>query len=291
MLYHNVIYALEANLSTAGSQLTDQTARAKAMQLLLQIGNGHGDPDVQLRDRWILNAHPDEYYLQDVRAVVATVSMRDPHATCVLFGAAYVLPTRTEYTVITARHSDPLKGHESFHPVGPLAHCDAAYTFKEPRLWKYVPGTRWGTRHAITTPEVHPGHRTWPTARETMLGISPFFVHLKLHDFGGPSAFHVAANSDHVQQDSVARKRKRQVLRGHDWMIAFNGSGFATGISPHRLHGSLKVDPSRSALDTVLQYYELSGRPATPLSSEIRRRCNKQVPRCSVPWAPTARFT
>jgi hypothetical protein len=281
--FPNVAYATEANLSSM--KLTDQTARALAMQLLLRPSGGSAD--AQLSGRWILNCHPDEFYLMDPRALAATVAVRDSRATCVLFGAAYVMPTRAEYEAIVAQHSDPRSGHELFHPIGALNVCDAEYKFKEPRLWRYVSGTRWGTRHSITTPETHPGHRTWPTAREVKLGISPFFVHFKLHSFGpndliikdGPQANGALGGSP-----SATRRRTQT-----PW-IAFNNSGFATGIAPHRTHGRLRIDPSRSARDTVLAYYELSGRPQTTLRTELRRRCARQVPRCSVPWTAGARF-
>lgn len=293
-LYTNIVYALESNISS--TPLTDQTARHLAMQLLVRPGGGSADE--QLIGKWVLNCHPDEYFVQDPREIIATVAMRDPRATCVLFGAAYVLPTRAEFEAIAMRHSDPSTGHETFSPMLALNFCDAAFTFKEPRLWKYVPGTRWGTRHSITTPEIHPGHRTWPTAREVILGLVPFFVHFKVHNFGSEDLTVVEGglpgSANATSSASFARlgKRKRQKEKrsqSQSW-VAFKNSGFGTGVAPHHTHGSLQVDPSRSAWDTILMYYELAGRPPAPLAPEIRRRCAKQVPRCKLPWKPEARF-
>ena len=276
-LYPNCVYGNEAHANLRGPP-TDQTARAAALRLLL-LDEEH------LRGRWILNAHPDEYYLQDVRALILHVSLRDPHATCILFGAAYVLPTVREYEAIIQRYGSA-NGHVAFEAIGPhLNSVDAGYLFKEPRLWKYVQGTRWGTRHSITTPETHPGHRKWPTVREERVEPMrmPFFVHFKIHDFG-PNAFTVAPGCG-----GGMRCGKRQSRATSSW-IAFNGSGFGTGLAPHRTHGSLTVDGRRSAREQVLAYYDLAGRPPVRLDADLKRRCHRVVPKCSVPWTAKGRF-
>jgi len=159
-------------------------------------------------------------------------------------------------------------------PSVPCPSRDKRYRFKEPRLWRFVPGTRWGVQHSKTTPDIHPGHRVWPTVREALEEAQPYFVHFKVHDFS-LDAFTVA--------EAVSRRSR------YSW-IAFNSSRFATGLAPHRTHGKLSVDRNRSALEHVLSYYELSGRKPEPLSAEVRRRCRGLVPRCSVPWAKSARF-
>ena len=66
-------------------------------------------------------------------------------------------------------------------PVTSQEHCDAAFTFREPRAFKWVSGTAWGTRHGLTTPATHPGHRKWPIARDVAQGRGPFLVHFKAH--------------------------------------------------------------------------------------------------------------
>ena len=308
--FANVVYQTEASIPNLSLPTTDQTSRAAAMRMLF----GHNDTagkrtlDEQLEGRWILNAHPDEYFLQDVRGLLSHVERRDPLATCVLFGAAYVVPTRAEFEAITRRFSGrSADGHAQFEPYSHLRWVDAEYRFKEPRLWKFVPGTRWGTRHSITTPEVHPGHRIWPTRRDVILGNGgPFFVHLKIHDFS-EDAFSVVtsgcgggvrcSSAGRGGASAAGRKRKqppqsqpRDNAGDEDVWIAFNRSGFATGLAPHHTHGKLKVNRSRPARETVLSYYELSGRPPVSLAAEIRRRCARLVPRCTVQWSATARF-
>lgn len=281
--YPNVVYSLEAhaNISTPP---TDQTAREAATRMLLSHSSSSSYDE--LNGRWILNAHPDEFYLQDMRKLVAHLSLRDPRATCILFGAAYVLPTRGEFEAIEADHGVGSRtGHESFEPIEHLAFADAEYRFKEPRLYKWVPGSRWGTRHSITTPEHHPGHRVWPTARDAKLQAGPFFVHFKVHDFSS-DAFAVAEGCGGGQPCAAGKRHQR---RQSAW-IAFNRSGFATGLAPHRTHGRLSVDRRISARDQVLRYYELSGRQAVKLDAEVRRRCSTVVPRCSVAWNTAARF-
>lgn len=289
--YTNVQYRLEADVANLSLPSTDQTARAAAMELLYDPTDARS-LDAQLEGRWILNAHPDEYWLQDVRGLVAHVGVRDPLATCVLFGAAYVIPTRAEFDAISTRYGgDANGGHANFEPYANLKHADAGYKFKEPRLWKFVTGTRWGVRHSITTPEFHPRHRTWPTARDVIMGNgSPFFVHFKIHDFSA-DAFALATGCGGGVRCSHAEKRGRQSKKRDDqaW-IAFNRSGFATGLAPHHTHGKLSVDPRRSARETVLSYYELSGRPPVPLDEEIQQRCRRLVPRCTVAWNAQARF-
>ena len=131
---------------------------------------------------------------------------------------------------------------------------------------------------------MHPGHRTWPTRRDELLGLSPFFVHFKVHDFD-PSAFAVAAGCGGGVRCAGGGKQ------AHSAWIAFNSSGFATGIAPHHTHGALRVDRSRSAREQVLAYYQLSGRQPVPLDAELRRRCGRRLlPRCSVAWTTRARF-
>ena len=90
--YRNVLYANErdANLTSA----TDQTTRAAATRLLLRaLGS---DDTTVLEGRWIFLAHPDEYYVQDMRELATLVGNRDPHATVVLFDILYALPTPEE---------------------------------------------------------------------------------------------------------------------------------------------------------------------------------------------------
>ena len=43
------------------------------MRMLLRPGGGSVDD--QLSGRWILNAHPDEWYLQDVRAISMEINL------------------------------------------------------------------------------------------------------------------------------------------------------------------------------------------------------------------------
>lgn len=297
-LYANVVCQLESQASI-GAPATDQTARRAAMKLLARPGDTRS-LDAQLEGRWILNAHPDEFFLQDIRQLAAQVSMRDPRATCVLFGAAYVLPTRDEFESIAKRFSNRVDGHKDFSPMEHLLHADAEYPFKEPRLWKFVPGTRWGTRHGLTTPEIHPDHRVWPTVREVKLGASPFFVHFKVHDFG-PDAFTLtegcgrgvlcSSSSRSVSNAKGRTGRDPRQSQSPQWWIAFNRSGFSTGLAPHRTHGRLHVERNRSARETVLSYYESAGRSPASLEEQIRRRCSRGVvPRCTVGWSPVARF-
>ena len=113
--YTNVVFSLEAhaNLSVPA---TDQSTRGAAMQLL-------GLREEELAGRWILNAHPDEFWLLDVRALAAHVALRDPLATCVLIGAAYVLPTRSEFGAIASRHAGA-EGHTTFEPIEELGFVD-----------------------------------------------------------------------------------------------------------------------------------------------------------------------
>jgi hypothetical protein len=291
-LYGNVLCQLEsqANLSTP---VTDQTARAAAMKLLLRPGDNR-TLDEQLDGRWILNAHPDEFYTQDVRALAGHVALRDPRASCVLFGAAYVMPTRAEFEAIGSGYGASVDGHRHFSPLEHLLHVDASYPFREPRLWRYVAGTRWGTRHGVTTPETHPNHRVWPTVRELKLGAAPFMVHFKIHDFA-IDAFTLAEGCGSgvlcdagASIGSVQRRQRRR--RQQQWWVAFNRSGFATGLAPHRTHGRLHVDQHRSPRETVLSYYELAGRSPVSLKEEIRRRCSGLAPRCTVSWTTKARF-
>ena len=274
--YANVRYRLEAHANVT-QPVSDQTTRDAATRLLL----GPDGDTRPLIGRWMFLAHPDEFYLQDVRSLVASLSQRDPRATCVLFGAAYVLPTPAEHARIVAQHSGAA-GHETFEAIEHLSHADEKYTFREPRLFKWTPNTRWGTRHSITTPERHPNHRQWPVAREVALGRSPFFVHFKIHDFG-TDAFALV--------EGRPSGRNCRILRNCDtpW-IAFNNSGFSTGLAPHRLHGRLRIDTTRSANEQALSYYELAGREPTPLRAQIRRLCSTVVPECTVPWERGAYF-
>ena len=270
--YRNVLYANErdANLTSAP---TDQTTRAAATRLLLRaLGS---DDTTVLEGRWIFLAHPDEYYVQDVRELATLVGNRDPHATVVLFDILYALPTPEEREAILAHNSSTAV--EAFEPIAFMRHCDAAYAFREPRLFKWTRGTRWGKRHSLSTPERHPGHRQWPTAREAAMRHTPFYVHFKAHDFS-PDAFALMPS---------------QQSGGGSW-IAFRNSGFATGIAPHRTHGDLSYDKhalgGAAALDLVFAYYERAGRRPSPLKGEIRKRCAAAAVRCSVGWRVGERF-
>ena len=82
----------------------------------------------------------------------------------------------------------------------------------------------------------------------------------------------------------------RSVRVGKRAWIAFRGSGFATGLAPHRTHGQLTVDETKTAEEQMLRYYELAGRPAVGLEAELRRRCKGAALRCAVPWTTKARF-
>ena len=114
--YTNVVFSLEENANMSAPP-TDQTTRAAAMQLL-------GLGEKELIGRWILNCHPDEFWLLDVRVLAAHVAMRDPQASCVLVGAAYPIPTRSEFEAIESRHSEA-DGHRSFEPIDALGFVDA----------------------------------------------------------------------------------------------------------------------------------------------------------------------
>ena len=273
--YCNVRYGLERDANITAPP-TDQSSRAAATQLLLlglsTLKNLPADSTL-LEGRWILLAHPDEFYVQDVNDIVRSVSSRDPLATAVLFDIVYVMPTPEERNVVLAFNST--RAAESFEPIEHLAHCDAAFPFREPRLFKWTRGTAWGVRHSLTTPEVHPGHRTWPVARDVALRHSPFYVHFKVHDFS-PEAFEVKSDRKH-----------------HGAWISFRISGFATGIASHRAHGGLWLSSNGAdAMTQIFSYYERAGRVATSLRGEIRKRCNVPgvMPRCSLAWKVDARF-
>jgi hypothetical protein len=177
--YHNVRYMHErvANMTAT----TDQTARAAATRLLL-VGLGSLDPDPWvdadrlLEGRWILLAHADEFYVQDARDLVQQLALRDPFATVVVFDILYAMPTRGEREPILAHNANGTHS-DTFEPIEHLAHCDASFPFREPRLFRWTRGTRWGRRHGLTTPQVHPGHRVWPVARDIASRHSPFYVH------------------------------------------------------------------------------------------------------------------
>ena len=274
--YPNVRYATEREANLTGPA-TDQTTRAAATRLLLQsLGTTRGPADTSvLEGHWIFLAHPDEFFVQDVRVLVAIVAARDPLATVVLFDILYAMPTPEERSDIVAQHGNNTPGADSFEPIERLAHCDAAFRFREPRLFRWTAGTRWGVRHGLTTPQVHPGHRQWPVAREVALGHSPFYVHFKVHDF-----------------DDGAFTLRSDGARGAAW-VAFRSSGFATGLAPHRAHGKLQLSGSDDAAAQVFGYYARAGRAASPLRGELRKRCTAPgvLPRCSLPWRAAARFS
>lgn len=179
--YRNILYGHErdANLTVP----TDQTTRAAATQLLLRGLSARQGDDAALLERWVLLAHPDEFFVQDPRDLVAEVARRDPLASTVLFDIVYVLPTPEERGALLAHAGNRTHGVDAFEPIDHLQSCDATYAYREPRLIKWTRGTRWGRRHGLTTPQVHPGHRVWPVARDVAQRRSPFYVHFKIHSF------------------------------------------------------------------------------------------------------------
>ena len=271
-LYNNVRYAHEEDANLTKVRPTDQTTRSAATRVLLQA---LAITESELEGRWLFLAHPDEFFVQDLRDLVAGIEQRDSFATIVLFDILYAMPTRGEWDSIIAHHGRNSTGFESFNPMEHLEHCDGNFPFREPRLFKWTRGTSWGRRHGITTPQVHPGRRPWPTARESALHHAPFYIHYKVHDFG-LDAFEVKSDREH----------------GGAW-ISFRSSGFDTGLARHRAHGAaFHVSASDDASDQIASYYQKSGRIANSLRSEIRKRCSVPgiVARCSVPWRTSARF-
>ena len=258
-LYSNVHYRLEQSENLTSP--TDQTARDSATSILRRMG-------VALDGRWIFLAHPDEFFVQDLRELIVSMAARDPRATVVLFDILYAMPTPEERDSINRTSRDDAT---DFSIVDHLTHCDALFPFREPRLFRWTPGTRWGTRHGLTTPQVHPGHRPWPTARDAALRHTPFYVHFKVHDF---------------DVDAVELRSDRE--HGGAW-VAFRSSGFQTGLARHRAHGS-RFRPS-SASD-AWHYYERADRPPSDIRGEIRKRCaGGALPRCRVPWRAGAHFS
>ena len=141
-MYSNVIYSLERDVNIT-TPPTDQTARAAATRLLLR---GLGGDETHLHGRWIFLAHADEFYVQDVRDVVARVALRDPLASIILFDILYAMPTPEERQAIATQHDAFMpqsrsvtnaKGHsfyyQAFDPIQHLQHCDAEFPFREPR--------------------------------------------------------------------------------------------------------------------------------------------------------------
>jgi hypothetical protein len=104
-------------------------------------------------------------------------------------------------------------------------------------------------------------------------------VHFKLHDFRPGSVL-----LEHTMNGGGYAASPQ---------LRFAGSGFATGIGPHRMHGKLRLDSSATALDQAFAYYELSGHPATRITKILFRRCcalNGTTPRCITPWTSDAAF-
>jgi hypothetical protein len=148
----NCRHQLERETAIA-SRVTDQTAREACTRLLVrELGAS------SLSGRWILIAHPDEVYVQDPRELVEQLMRRSPRVNAVSLSVVYAMPTPSEREAVQRALSRAADGRSTFEIIECVHHADGAYHFHEQRLFRWEPGTRWGTRHGLTLPQVHPNH-------------------------------------------------------------------------------------------------------------------------------------
>ena len=117
--YSNCRYLLEADAKLP--VVTDQSTRSACTQLLQrELGQS-------IDHRWLLLAHPDEFYLQDVRKIVTWLEQTSPKVNAVSMRVVYAMPTPDEHEAITA-HSESEDGIKAFEIINRVTHADANYS-------------------------------------------------------------------------------------------------------------------------------------------------------------------
>jgi len=162
--YENVIYAHESRFADDARVMkkSDNSLRSVAMDLLTER---------DVRTKWVVVAHPDEFYLQSL-ADLAVAADRSG-ATYIKFKQLLAMPHSSRKTEL----ADAIqRGPEGFDIVRQITKCVVTGNrVEEDRMFKYLAGVKFGWRHGLTIPERFPGKKEFAT--------KGLYVHYKIHNF------------------------------------------------------------------------------------------------------------
>ena len=285
--YPNVRYGNEKEW-LKGS-VTDRGLRDAATRILLDPGQTMRG---NLTGRWIMNAHPDEWYVQDVRELAGAIDSCCPGLNFVRCDQLYAMPAPSERLGIMS-HAAESNGFTTFHPIKHLTTADRSYSFRnEVCLFKWTSSAKWGVGSGATPLGVYKSNvrpscspkSTTPACQP--MHMRPFYVHFKVHDFS---------------RGSIAVEKGR---------LRFTKAGMGTGIFKHPTHGNWRVNDTRDPMDQIFSYYKVAQRSMVPVIELIASRCNKTyllndwrwqtsqqqqlvdvLPPCRTPWVNHASFS
>ena len=164
--YPNVRYGNEKEW--LNGSVTDRGLRDAATRILLDPGQ---TVRRKLTGRWIMNAHPDEWYVQDVRELAAAIDSCCPGLNFVRCDQLYAMPAPSERFGIMSHTTEP-NGFTTFHPVNHLTTADRSYSFRnEVCLFKWTSSAKgawapapphWACINRTYAPAVHQSRRPPP---------------------------------------------------------------------------------------------------------------------------------
>lgn len=145
-------------------------------------------------------------------------------------------------------------------------------------MFKWAKGCQWvHDRHRLTTPAIFPLRKVAQlklhAAGGTAQGLSPSFVHFKIHDFGNYALSIVHTPSGDIRME-------------------FNKSGFGTALAGDRSVPFFRVNQSKPALEQAFAYFQEAKREPVPIDDRIASYCSwhNALLGCSLPWVVDATF-